>query len=162
MIMAIDHTACTHPSTKAGRAKCRRDRAKAPTIDSLIASYYDGTGDLEEIVGGLDMLGVDTTAYYNDTLDAEEFIASVMISTPCTREDCTCADADRTETIFYTTYGDDKADATHHKVKVCKVAAEDHFMKCLDAIDRNIAFQQQGAERTKRDTYMKKLAALRG
>lgn len=152
------HTDCPHPSTSSARAKCRRERAQAPTlptIDSLIASYYDGTGDLEELVGGLALLGVDTTGYYNDTLTAEEFIASVKAptATPCPADDCTCEEANRTETIIIT---------RGPKLKVCKATAIAHYEARLDKVDRNLAFQQNGGERTKRDTYMRILRELKG
>lgn len=154
--MNINHTNCPHSATKAARAKCRKAHTEAPaqpTIESLVAIYYDGTGDLEEIAAGLAMLGVDTTGYYNNDLTAEEFIASVIApKTPCTPEACTCTEVDRTETIMLT---------RGPKVKVCKVAAIAHYEARLDRVDRNLAFAQQGGERTKRDTYMRKLRALK-
>lgn len=37
MTKTMTHTSCTHPATKAGRAKCRRDRAAQAQADSLAA-----------------------------------------------------------------------------------------------------------------------------
>jgi hypothetical protein len=81
MTKTMNHTNCTHPATKAGRAKCRRDAAKAAaeyraTLTALVDSYYDNTADIEEVIAGLHRLNPELTKhYYDETLDAEEVIA---------------------------------------------------------------------------------------
>lgn len=83
MTKTMTHTACTHPATKAGRAKCRRDRAAharviADQITALRASYYDNTRDAEEIIADLRAIDPDLTqGYYDGTLDLEDIIASL-------------------------------------------------------------------------------------
>lgn len=76
------HTDCTHPATKAGRALCRkirasRNRATAREALALIDSYYDGSGDYEEIIHSLMLLLPEelTRAYFDTDADADELIA---------------------------------------------------------------------------------------
>jgi hypothetical protein len=77
------HRNCTHPATKAGRAKCRRDRAAqaevtANEVAALRASYYDNTADGEEIIYALRNIDPTLTeGYYDGSLDIEEIIASL-------------------------------------------------------------------------------------
>jgi hypothetical protein len=74
------HRNCTHPATKAGRAKCRKDRAAraeviANEIAALRASYFDNTADAEEIIYALHAIDPALTqGYYDGTLDIEEII----------------------------------------------------------------------------------------
>jgi predicted HAD superfamily Cof-like phosphohydrolase len=75
------HTSCTHPATSSARAKCRKGRAAhalalATQVDELITSYYDGTGDAEEIAMSLAHIFPQVhEAYYDLSLDIEEVIA---------------------------------------------------------------------------------------
>jgi len=81
MTKTMNHTDCTHPATKAARAKCRKDRAAhalalATQVDELITSYYDGSGDAEEIAMSLAHIFPEVhKAYYDLSLDMEEVIA---------------------------------------------------------------------------------------
>jgi hypothetical protein len=99
--MNINHTACTHPATKAARAKCRRDAAKAPkvtptgpTLDEVVASYYDGSADAEEFAASL--LGLQgqhpelrplIEGYYDGSLELEEIAAGALRLAPHTAPD---------------------------------------------------------------------------
>jgi len=75
------HASCSHPATKAARAKCRKNRAAraaelATQVDELITSYYDGSGDAEEIAMTLAGIFPEVhKAYYDLSLDMEEVIA---------------------------------------------------------------------------------------
>jgi hypothetical protein len=77
------HTSCTHPATKAARAKCRKLRTAAEAhegtiLAEIVASYYAGA-DLEGIAGAVSRIRPDLAqGYYDETLDAEEFIASLQ------------------------------------------------------------------------------------
>jgi hypothetical protein len=81
------HTDCTHPATKAARALCRKMRAAQESsarlqARALVDSYYDGSGDIEEIMGGLHRLGVGAVkGYYDGTLDIEEVMAEALRAT---------------------------------------------------------------------------------
>jgi hypothetical protein len=84
MTSTMNHTDCTHPATKAGRAKCRRDRAAqakviADEITSLRASYYDNTRDGEEIIAALHRIDPALTRnfYWGGDATIEEIIASL-------------------------------------------------------------------------------------
>lgn len=84
------HTNCLHPSTKAARAKCRKDRALAYETNILILrtvihSYYDNSGDVEEIISVIDRIGSmiqNTTltdcakGFYDSSLTIEEVIGT--------------------------------------------------------------------------------------
>lgn len=79
---STSHTDCPHPATKAARALCRKIRAsqvraRAMEAASLIDSYYDNTGDFEEIICTLmSILPQElTTAYFESDADADELIA---------------------------------------------------------------------------------------
>lgn len=77
------HRDCTHPATKSARALCRRMRAaaattRALTLAAIIESYDYGNADLELIAEQVACLDHDlATPYYNNSLDAEEFITSL-------------------------------------------------------------------------------------
>lgn len=84
----MSHEDCTHPATKAGRAKCRRDRLKIARdneaaadrlrakIATLVDSYYSCEGDSEEIVSSLAILIPEVhEAYYYGEASAEEAVA---------------------------------------------------------------------------------------
>jgi hypothetical protein len=71
------HRDCTHPATKAGRAKCRKDRAAVATRDAddraeIRQAYFDGA-ELDELFGMIGRLGIDI----NPNLDIEEIIATL-------------------------------------------------------------------------------------
>jgi hypothetical protein len=69
------HRDCSHPATKAARTTCRRNRAaQAASLNDLIASYEAG-GDIEEIAAQASAHLA--RGYYDNSLDAEEFIASL-------------------------------------------------------------------------------------
>lgn len=82
MTKTMNHTNCTHPATRAGRAACRKDRAaqvaslKLEAL-ALIDSYYDNSGDYEEIIHALmRILPAElTTAYFDTDADADELIS---------------------------------------------------------------------------------------
>jgi hypothetical protein len=82
MTKTMNHTNCTHPATKAGRAKCRKDRAiadarRTATLTDLRASYFAGA-DIEAIAGAVADIAPDLAqGYYDGSLDIEEFIASL-------------------------------------------------------------------------------------
>jgi hypothetical protein len=77
------HRDCTHPATKAARAKCRKARAaaaayRAEVLDSCRMAYLLEDADLEEIAGRVAQVDPELArGYYDDSLDAEEFIASL-------------------------------------------------------------------------------------
>lgn len=76
------HTDCPHPATKAARTACRKARAaraasRAAEVNALVASYYDNSGDAEEIIfalGAIDPALI--KGYYDNSLDIEEIIAN--------------------------------------------------------------------------------------
>lgn len=73
------HTDCFHPATKAARALCRkmtaaREAERRLTVKALVDSYYDGSGEVEEIMAGLNRFGL-AGGYYDGTLDIEEIVA---------------------------------------------------------------------------------------
>jgi hypothetical protein len=82
------HTNCTHPATKAARAACRRQRAAASTANrealaAILTSFYDNSGDSEEIAAKIDLLAARTgdealrtaaRGYYDGSLTIEEMI----------------------------------------------------------------------------------------
>jgi len=86
MTKTMNHSNCTHPATKAGRAACRRlhaaqerDEALAfaarlDAIHEVITAYHAGD-DLEEIMGRLRAIDPDLTeGYYNGDLDPDEIM----------------------------------------------------------------------------------------
>lgn len=82
------HTNCSHPATKAARAKCRKERAVAQgsnraLLEATLISYYDNSGDIEEIMGTINLLATRTgdahltaasRGYYGNDLEIEEVI----------------------------------------------------------------------------------------
>ncbi len=76
------HANCSHAATKADRAKCRRQKAAyaasvCETLTEIIASYYDNTGEVEEIMGALHKIDPKLTeSYYDNTGEVEEIIAA--------------------------------------------------------------------------------------
>jgi hypothetical protein len=81
MTKTMNHSNCTHPATKGARAACRKARAAhtselAAEVESLIGSYFDGSGDAEVIMVSLAHIFPEVhEAYYNLDLDTEEVIA---------------------------------------------------------------------------------------
>ncbi len=77
MTKTMNHTACTHPATKAGRAACRKARAKheaevATLRQAIIDSYYGaGEAEGEEVIYALQ--AIDPDLDYD--LDIEEIVA---------------------------------------------------------------------------------------
>jgi hypothetical protein len=82
MTKTMNHSNCPHPATKAARAKCRKAHAAAQatqveSLAGLVASYHEGA-DIEEIAGAACRLAPHAAdGYYNNSLDAEEFIAAL-------------------------------------------------------------------------------------
>lgn len=81
MTKTMNHSNCTHPATKSGRAACRkaraaRDIALANEVQGLIDAYFANEGDVEEILLGLAHIFPEVKAAYFDLdLDPEEIIA---------------------------------------------------------------------------------------
>lgn len=162
------HTDCHHPSTKAARAKCRKARAAAqvptsPSLRDLIASYYAGA-DLEEIAAQVprDL----AEGYYNNTLDAEEFIAHLQdaangVEAPAAPEGCTHTPRPHRILRTITPGTPTKAPVTEW-VMVCTECAIAHTEAKLAKVDGNTAFAQNGGERTKLNTLLHRLNELRG
>jgi len=79
MTKTMNHTDCHHPATKAARAKCRRDRAKAATetaiaLADIKARYFAGD-DGEELIYALRAIDPALTiGYYDGTMTIEEII----------------------------------------------------------------------------------------
>lgn len=79
MTKTMNHSNCTHPATKAGRAKCRRDRAQAQqelaiALADIKARYFAGD-DAEELIYALRAIDPALTiGYYDGTMDIEEII----------------------------------------------------------------------------------------
>jgi len=75
------HSNCLHAATKTERAKCRRLSVarlagNRPAVVEIVASYYGCSAELEEIMGQLHRIDPKiTTTYYDGTGDAEEIIA---------------------------------------------------------------------------------------
>lgn len=75
------HRDCSHPSTKAARTKCRKERAAtealhAHELTEVLAGYYDESLDVEEVGMRLANLSPEAyKAYYIDNLDILEVIA---------------------------------------------------------------------------------------
>lgn len=75
------HRDCTHPSTKAARTKCRKERAAdearhAKELTDVMEGYRDESLTLEEV--GMRLANLSPEAYqafYIDHLDIEEIIA---------------------------------------------------------------------------------------
>lgn len=99
MIMTTAHANCTHPSTKAARAKCRRDAAKAPqvaseplprpTLADAVNGYYDDSLEAEEFAATLLRLQGQhpdlkplVDGYYDNSLDLEEIAAGALRLVP--------------------------------------------------------------------------------
>lgn len=84
MTKTMNHANCPHLATKAARTACRKARAAQAAsltteVDALIASYYDGSGDAEEIACALaNRLPEVHTAYHTDGLDIDEVIAIAL------------------------------------------------------------------------------------
>lgn len=150
------HRDCDHPATKSARAKCRKARAAAPAPDlqPLIDAYYAGA-DLEEIAAQAPRHLA--RAYYDNSLDAEEFIAALrageLPAAECTEGECNAAH--RTHRILRPAPGGSNWEM------VCIDCAITNIETRLGKVDRDIAFQNQGGERAKRDYYMNKLNDLR-
>lgn len=81
MTASQSHANCQHPATKSARAKCRAARKAAETdrsaaITAIVATYYDNTGDTEEIMAALHQIDPSLTAgYYDCSEDVEEIIS---------------------------------------------------------------------------------------
>lgn len=80
MTKNTSHTNCTHPATKSARAKCRAAK-KADALDTaqqiaaVVASYYDNTGEVEEIMGALHRLAPEMVDdYYHGDAEVEEIM----------------------------------------------------------------------------------------
>lgn len=77
MTKTMNHTDCTHPATKAARAKCRKDRAAKATRDAIardaIRGCYHAGIDAEELLGMIAQLGIEV----DPDADLEEIIASL-------------------------------------------------------------------------------------
>lgn len=78
MTKTMNHSNCTHPATKAGRAKCRRARASRECqrrldIQALRDAYYTGDEDAEVIIGRIHTLGIKI----DEDDDLETIIASL-------------------------------------------------------------------------------------
>lgn len=75
------HAACSHPSTKAARTKCRKERAAtealhAQELTTVLAGYYDESLTVEEVGMRLANLSPEAyKAYYIDNSDILEIIA---------------------------------------------------------------------------------------
>lgn len=90
MTNPMNHTDCTHPRTKAGRAFCRRLHAAQERAEALaIAARYDAIrevaddyyagGDLEEIMGRLYKIdSALTLGYYEGNDDPDEIIGRAL------------------------------------------------------------------------------------
>lgn len=88
MTKNFSHIACIHPATKAGRAACRKERAAQTIalradIQAVIDSYYDNSGEIEEIAAKIDRLSqgagsesltAAARGYYDGTLEIEDII----------------------------------------------------------------------------------------
>lgn len=72
------HRDCPHPSTKAARTACRKARAtEGAILAEIVDSYFEGA-DLEVIAAEVNRIRPDLAqGYYDNSLDAEEFIASL-------------------------------------------------------------------------------------
>ena len=77
MTSTMTHRDCTHPATKAGRAKCRRDRAANITAEvnarQAIIDAYRNDADADELLGMMAQIGIDINA----DLSLEELIAAL-------------------------------------------------------------------------------------
>lgn len=71
------HRDCTHPATKAARAKCRKMRAQeANELKAVIEGYYDNSLDAEEIGAALITLCPEAAdAFFSRGLPIDEVIA---------------------------------------------------------------------------------------
>lgn len=84
MTKTMNHTNCTHPATKAGRTACRKAlasqaKARAIEINALRDSYYDGTGDPDDIIAALHAIDPALTRnfYWGGDATIEEIIAAL-------------------------------------------------------------------------------------
>jgi len=71
------HANCTHPATKAARAKCRAARKAAEITErenraEIIQAYYDGA-ELDEIFGMMAQRGI----YIDPDKDIDEILESL-------------------------------------------------------------------------------------
>lgn len=76
MNSTTSHRDCTHPATKAGRAKCRKARAAQEASRNAFAveirDAYEAGTDIDELIGMISLLGP-----IDPNLDIEEIIASL-------------------------------------------------------------------------------------
>lgn len=77
----FSHENCNHPATKSARAKCRAAK-KADALDTeqqiaaVVATYYDNTGEIEDIMHALYRLDPERVEdYYGEqTASVEEIM----------------------------------------------------------------------------------------
>jgi len=88
MSASQSHILCQHPATKSARAKCRAERKARSadyreTLSVILNSYYDNTGEVEEIAAQLDRLACETRSpklleaargYYDESLALEDVL----------------------------------------------------------------------------------------
>lgn len=80
MTKNTSHANCFHPATKSERAKCRKIKAAATaraeaSIAEIFASYYDNTGDGEEIMYALGAIFGHDEIGINEDIELDEIVA---------------------------------------------------------------------------------------
>jgi hypothetical protein len=80
MTKNTSHADCFHPATKAARAKCRAAKKAnaarlAQSLSEIFASYYDNTGDGEEIMYALGSIFGHDAIGINEDIELDEIVA---------------------------------------------------------------------------------------
>src|SRR5690349_7535920 len=182
------HTDCTHPATKADRAKCRKARQAQASVlaepivrdarfdyREVIEGYYQGTMEVEEIMAILHRIATDTedndlkatvASYYDGTTEVEEIMGAALRGVgvnfrECNWDDCHCPEESRTEKVFHTTYeGEDRTPIHHDGIMICRTAAIRFWTMKFNGYDHWRAQINGGAQKTLIATARRKLKAL--
>jgi hypothetical protein len=181
------HTDCTHPATKADRAKCRKARAaQAPVIAEptnrdlkfalreAIDSYYQGDAEIEEIMASLRRIASESgdadlkaavDSYYDGTAEVEEIMGAALRGVgvqECNWDTCSCPEEARTEKVFHTTYeGDEVRNPIYHDgIMICRDAAIRFWTMKFNGYDHWSAKVHGGAQKTLIATARRKLKDL--
>ncbi|QEQ93668.1 hypothetical protein SEA_ZUKO_90 [Streptomyces phage Zuko] len=80
MTKNTSHADCFHPATKAARAKCRAAKKAnreelSQTLSEIFASYYDNTGEADEIMYGLGRIFGHDAIGINEDISLDEIVA---------------------------------------------------------------------------------------
>jgi len=80
MTTNTSHANCLHPATKSARAKCRAVKkanreSLSSSVSEILESYYNNTGDGEEIMYALGKIFGHDAIGINEDIDLDEIVA---------------------------------------------------------------------------------------